>query len=89
MKVMKSENVVFRELESEGGGVLLRVDDGAYHGLNQVGCVIWEMIGDGITLEDLVADMASRFEDPPDRMHAEVESFVSALLDRGLLVVGD
>jgi hypothetical protein len=89
MRVGPSENVVFRELESEGGGVLLRLDDGAYHGLNQMGCVIWSMVGGGVQIDELVSELQSTVEDAPGSMRTEVEAFVTALVDRGLLVVQD
>ena len=87
MKVQHAENVVFRELASEEEGVLLRLDNGQYHGLNRLGCVIWQLVGDGTTLDNLIAELRPQLESVPERLEAEVEAFVSALVARGLLAV--
>lgn len=87
MKVRQADNVVFRELASEDEGVLLRLDNGQYHGLNRFGCVIWEMVGDGTSLDTLIAELGSQLESVPERLESEVEAFVTALVSRGLLTV--
>ena len=89
MRVQRASDVVFRELESDGGGVLLRLDTGAYHGLNEIGCLIWSMVGDGASVDELVAGLKQEVEGAPTELRRDVEAFVSALVDRGLLVATD
>lgn len=86
MRVQRSTDVVFRELESDGGGVLLRLDSGAYHGLNEMGCLIWSMVGEGASVDELVSGVEQRVEAAPTELRRDVEAFVSDLVERGLLV---
>ena len=43
-RISRNPDVVFRSLEEEQGGVLLHLQSGSYHGLNQFGSLIWGLI---------------------------------------------
>ena len=45
-KVSRNPKIVARELGAPQGAVLLHLETGAYHGLNPVGFVVWELIDD-------------------------------------------
>lgn len=85
MKIRHADNVVFRELATADEGVLLRLDNGQYHGLNRFGRLIWQMVGDGTTLDALIAELKAQLDSAPERLDSEVEEFVTALAARGLL----
>ena len=53
-KVSRNPKIVARELGAPQGAVLLHLETGAYHGLNPVGFVVWELIDDRRTVADLV-----------------------------------
>lgn len=72
-----------------GDAVLLHLDTAAYHGLNPVGEVIWESVGSGTTFGELVAAVRGRLEDAPPALEEDVAAFVSALVERDLVVVED
>jgi len=78
---------VFRRLSPGEGGVLLKLDSGAYHGLNETGSLLWELIAEGIMLPELVEQFRHRVDDPPGDVAAAVALFVEDLRQRGLLVV--
>ena len=84
-----SPRAVFRELADDVGGVLLHLDSGAYHGLNATGTLIWNLIGDGSTLGDLLSGLRSRIADAPADLEGDVEDFVQDLVERGLLTVAE
>lgn len=86
-RIRKSPNVVFRKMSGDEGAVLLRLDTAAYHGLNATGAAIWDRVREGISLEELIREVRGIFEDPPPTLDGEVEGFVTALLERGLLEV--
>ena len=69
----------------DGSAVVLHLDTSQYHGVNEVGAVIWELTELEPTFEDLVAAVRERVEDPPADIEAEVEAFVYALNERGLI----
>ena len=85
--VQHNERAVFRDLAQDEGGVLLHLDTGAYHGINPIGVVIWNAIGDGSKLEDLVEAVRRRVTDTPDDLEADVVAFVEDLVQRDLLAL--
>ena len=87
MFLRRPEGVVFRRLSPGEGSVLLKLDSGAYHGLNETGSLLWELIAEGIMLPELVEQFRHRVDDPPGDVAAAVALFVEDLRQRGLLVV--
>jgi hypothetical protein len=86
--IAKSERAVFREL-ADGTGVLLHLDSTAYHGINQIGVLIWNLIDDGITLRQLIDDVRSRVLDPPSQIDDDVAEFIHDLGSRDLIILND
>jgi hypothetical protein len=85
--IQHNERAVFRQLADEEGGVLLHLDTGAYHGLNPIGVVIWNAIGDESKLEDLVEAVRKSVSGVPDDLQADVVAFVEDLVQRDLLTL--
>ena len=85
--IRRANRVVFRELSSDAGGVLLHLDTGEYHGVNDVGRLIWQLIGDGASLDQLIDGVRSETAGPPPNLDDDVKDFVSALVARSLLVI--
>jgi PqqD family protein of HPr-rel-A system len=81
----RNPQVVYRELAGEGGGVLLHLESGAYHGLNETGTLIWELIDGQRDFAALVADLRERLDDAPADLDAEAERFLADLRDRDLI----
>jgi hypothetical protein len=82
--VRRSPRATFRRLD-DGSAVVLHLDTAQYHGVNEVGAVIWELTEPGPTFEGLVAAVRERVEDPPADLEGDVEEFVYALNERGLV----
>lgn len=82
--IRKNPQVVYRALAGEGG-VLLHLESGAYHGLNEVGTLIWGLLDEDKTFDQLVAELRDHLLDPPDDLPGEVERFLADLRERDLL----
>ena len=82
-RLRRNPQVVYRELHE--GGVLLHLDSGQYHGVNEIGSVIWELVDGDRTLSGIVAEVRARVEEPPAELDADVESFVRGLRSRDLI----
>jgi hypothetical protein len=82
--IRQSPRATFRRLD-DGSAVVLHLDTAQYHGVNEVGAVIWELTEPEPTFEDLVSAVRERVEDAPADLEAEVEAFVYALNERGLI----
>ena len=64
---------------------MLHLDTAQYPGVNEVGAAIWELTEPAPSFEGLVAAVRERVEDPPADLEADVEEFVYALKERGLI----
>lgn len=84
--IRKNPQVVYRALAGEGG-VLLHLESGAYHGLNEIGTLIWGLLDEERTFDQLVAGLRERLLDPPDDLPGEVGRFLADLRERDLLDV--
>lgn len=81
----KNENVAFRRLAEGEGGVLLHLESGEYHGINEVGCLIWELLDGERTIDGLVVAVAEGVEDPPADLADQVIAFLDSLRERHLI----
>ena len=89
--VRRSPRVEFRSLGDEDGGVLLHVGSGAYHGVNEIGALVWGLLDeeDGSTLDGLIAELKTRLEDAPATLREEIGGFIDELAARDLVIVSD
>jgi hypothetical protein len=82
--IRRNSQAVFREL-ADGSGVLLHLESTAYHGLNPVGVVIWQLLEHGVTFERLIHGLRGQFESPPPDLEKDVDGFLSQLAQRDLI----
>ena len=85
--IRRNDRAAFRALTENEGGVLLHLDSGSYHGLNAMGTLIWNLIGEGSKLSDLVAAVSTELTDSPADLPADVATFIEDLAQRDLLTL--
>jgi hypothetical protein len=85
--IRRNDRAAFRALTENEGGVLLHLDSGAYHGLNPIGTLIWNLIGEGAKLSDVVGAVRIKLTDPPADLQADIETFIHDLAERDLLTL--
>jgi hypothetical protein len=68
------ENVIAKMVGTEM--VLLDYDRGIYYGLNPVGARVWQLLRDGSTMEEIIAQLTDEY----DVASATLEADVTALL---------
>jgi len=84
-RIRRNPDVVFRPLEEEQGGVLLHLQSGAYHGLNEFGSLIWGLIENETRFAALVDGVRAATEDAPTSLAKDVSGFVEDLSARDLV----
>ena len=82
-RLRQNPQVVYRPLASEGG-VLLHLDSAQYHGVNDTGLSIWELLDGERTVAEVVAELSGRLDDPPKELQDDVVEFLTGLSARGL-----
>lgn len=86
-RIEPNPDVVARQLAPPEGAVLLHLETGAYHGLNQVGYLVWNAIDGTRTVGEIVELVRTQVLDPPAELDDEVRQFLEGARDRGLLRV--
>jgi hypothetical protein len=72
--------------EAKGQTILLRLDDGGYYAIDEVGAAIWELC-DGIrAVGEIVSILCAEFDAPEATIRADVLEFVEDLRRERLLV---
>jgi coenzyme PQQ biosynthesis protein PqqD len=72
--------------EAQGQTVLLRLEDGSYYALDEVGARIWELCDGQRSLADVVAALCEEYDAPEKTVAADVLEFVRELRREQLLV---
>jgi hypothetical protein len=77
------EHVVYRDFVSET--VVLNLETGRYHGLNPTGGRILDALERSETVAEAAEKLAIEYERGPEEVEADVLTFCSNLLARGLI----
>jgi hypothetical protein len=72
--------------EAQGQTVLLRMGDGGYYALDEVGARIWELCDGERDLTEIVAVLCSEFDAPEELVMSDVVEFVDELRGEELLI---
>ncbi|MGE8135119.1 HPr-rel-A system PqqD family peptide chaperone [Novosphingobium subterraneum] len=71
----------------ENSTLLLNVQAGRYHELNEVASRIWELLAQPIDEDDIIATLEAEYDVPAADCRDQVAAFLSELRDRGMLEV--
>jgi hypothetical protein len=83
--IQKSGDVVYRELASGEGGVLLHLKTGQYYGVNRLGAAIWSLLDGERTEKAVVAEVRESEDQFPPNFEVDVERFLEGLRQRELI----
>ena len=70
----------------DGELIIIRLSDGTYYSMDNVGTSVWEMIEAHIDLRTLVREIAARYEAPAAEVESDVSTLIRELMDEGLIV---
>jgi Coenzyme PQQ synthesis protein D (PqqD) len=66
--------------------VLLDLSRGEYFSLDEVGAIVWDGLGAGKSLGDIVADLSLSYDVDVAQLQADVAAFALELIQRHLVV---
>ncbi|WAH57642.1 PqqD family peptide modification chaperone [Pseudomonas silvicola] len=69
--------------------LMMSVERGRYFNLNEVGARIWELLATPTSVQSLVQSLVAEYEVAPAVASQEVQAFLLALQQRGLVSVAD
>lgn len=87
MEVLRTKRVAYRAYADGSGGVLLNLNTSHYFSVNPIGAAIWELIGDGGEVEDIVDGLRAKLEEPPTALADDVKAFLNELANRKLVTL--
>ena len=76
-------HVVSRVVDDET--VLLNLESGIYFGVDEVGQRIWQLVGEGKTLREVVEAVVGEYDVSRSQAEDDVLAFAETLIERGLL----
>jgi hypothetical protein len=85
--VRRNPRVESRAMGEESGAVLLHLGSGAYHGTNDVGAVIWEILAEPKSFGSLLEELRRRLDETPPTLVEEIGSFLEELAERDLILL--
>ena len=74
--------------EAHGQTVLLRMEDGAYFTLEEVGAEVWKLCDGERDFDQVVAAVTEIFDAPEHVIRADVKAFVDEMVSERLLDAG-
>lgn len=75
-----------KEVINEEGAMLLDVHHGRTFGLDPVGLHTWEMLKEGVPIDQIIKNLAARCSVPEARVHDDVHEFIRELQKVKLLI---
>jgi hypothetical protein len=85
----RNPRVEYRSLGEGEGGVLLHLDTAAYHGVNEVGALIWRLLEDPRPFDELLEELRAELQDRPSTFEEEIGQFIGELAERDLVLLGE
>jgi coenzyme PQQ biosynthesis protein PqqD len=84
-RVRRQDGVLAQQ--AHGQTVLLRLEDGGYYALDEVGAMVWELCDGGRAVAEIVALLCEEFDAPEAVVQADVLEFIDDLRRERLLVL--
>jgi pyrroloquinoline quinone biosynthesis protein D len=84
LRVRRQDGILAQE--AHGQTVLLRLDDGGYYALDDVGAMIWELCDGERSVGAIVARLCEEFDAPESMIAADALEFIGELRREQLLV---
>jgi hypothetical protein len=81
----RNPRVEYRSMGEGEGGVLLHLDTAAYHGLNEVGALIWRLLEEPKAFDTLIQELRDQLQQLPPQFEEEIRQFLGELAERGLV----
>ena len=76
-----------RSAISDDGGVLLDLNKGSCYSLNVVGAEVWARLEEGLSFEEIVDYLSSKWDVPYLDLKSDLETFVVRLRKKTLVCV--
>lgn len=73
----------------DGELIIIRLSDGTYYSMDNVGTTVWQMIDAGTDLSTLVGAVASRYGAPLADVQSDIAALLRQLIEEALVLPSD
>lgn len=80
----RSDEILTSDINGEM--VLLNPETGDCYSLSGVGAMLWQLVADPSTIDQIVEGVCARFDVDPDVARSDAEKFLEELIDEGLVL---
>jgi hypothetical protein len=87
LRLRRQEGVL--QQEAQGQTVLLRLEDGGYYALDDVGARIWELCDGTLPLGEIIDELCGEFDASEATIRQDALEFVGELRRERLLLLGE
>jgi len=85
--IYRNPDYVTREID--GILAMMSLSTNEFHGLNEMGVTIWDVLAEPASVEAIVAHILDRFDVSEQECQRDVLSFVEEMLDRTTILIGE
>lgn len=71
----------------DGELIIIRLSDGTYYAMTDVGACVWQLMEAGHPISDLVRQVATWYTEPADRVETDVRALLRELQDEQLILL--
>lgn len=82
--LMRNEGLFASAIQDEL--VMMSDDNACYYGLNATARLIWELLDQPLTQDQLVSELSARFEASDETLAADLKVFIATMLKEKLLI---
>jgi len=81
---LQNPDVALRE-EDESGSLLFNPDTGEVLIINDTARFIWELCKDGATMDEIIREFGTGYENLPENLKEDVDSYISVMTKGGFI----
>jgi len=73
----------------DGEAIIINLSNGIYYSMDKVGGVLWAMLTEGHSLEEILAAIVARYDVSPEQARADIERLAAELLQENVVLTSD
>jgi hypothetical protein len=73
----------------DGEAIIINLSNGIYYSTDKVGGVLWAMLAEGYSLEEILAAIVARYDVSPEQARADIERLAAELLQENVVLASD
>ena len=85
--ISRNEDMISGDVDGET--VMMSVETGKYHSLNDTGKRIWELLEQPIRLKEICSNLQNEYHIDPAQLTQETIAFLQQLLERNVIKIAD